>query len=182
MKKIILLITVLYANASQSQTPSVTTVPSHSVIPPAVTFDTLAAPTDRTSVAPPPEHIKTSFTKDYPGKKIVTWKLKGKHYVVSYTDPKTNLGHIIVYNKEGKIIQKENEVDDKTYPKVINNYLSKNYAGQKIKIWQTASRAGENYYYFFSKDKTIWFDKNGDNVTTNKVKSSDLNTYSADLK
>jgi hypothetical protein len=142
----------------------------------------LAAPTDRTSVAPPVA-VTNKFSAEHPGNKSVKWKIKGKYYVVGYADPKTELGHIIVYDKTGKIIQKENEVNNLLYPSAIYQYYTKQFPGEKaFKVWQTETEAGQNYFYIFRGKKTLWFDKEGNYLPANKVKSSDPSSYSGNLK
>jgi len=184
MKRLIV-ITALSANSILNAQVKTTTVSgaTNKSITPVAEFDTLAAPTDRTSVNPPPEHIKTKFITDYPGTSSVSWKMKGKHYVVTYTDPKTLLGHIIAYNKDGKIIQKEDEVNNLNFPKAIYENYTKRYPGENyFKVWKIENKPDEKYYYIFRDGKVLWFDKNGNYVPDNKIKSSNVSTYSFDLK
>ncbi|MBI2722080.1 MAG: hypothetical protein HYX39_07890 [Bacteroidetes bacterium] len=57
-----------------------------------------------------PETIINKFNEDFPGNSNINWKAEDNNYVVTYTDSKTNMDNIIVYDKEGKVIRKENEV------------------------------------------------------------------------
>ncbi|MBA3665719.1 MAG: hypothetical protein H0W61_16170 [Bacteroidetes bacterium] len=143
---------------AQSVTPTSTITPGGGI------DKTLAAPTDRTSVAPP-EHITTRFNNEYPGKNSVSWKVEGNNYWVTYTDPKTNMVNVIVYDKEGKIIRKESEADKNTYPSDIGDFYSKQYPKEKYKVWQTEKEPGKTYYFITRKGKLIWFDQTGKNIS-----------------
>ncbi|MGZ3900579.1 MAG: hypothetical protein ACXVNM_12275 [Bacteroidia bacterium] len=165
MKKIIICISALLISGtfnSQTITPS-----SATVIPGGGTDKTLAAPTDRTTVTPP-EHITARFNKEYPGSNNVIWKVEGSDYWVTYHDPKTNMANVIVYDKEGKIVRKENEVDKDTYPSDIKDYYNKNYPKEKFTVWQTEREQGKTYYFIPRKGKFIWFDQSGKNVNEPK--------------
>lgn len=126
-----------------------------------------AAPTDRTSVAPP-ENIRTKFESDFPGKTEVRWKVEKNNFKVMYTDPETKLGHVIVYDKDGKVMRKENEVDKLTYPSSINDYYSKKYPKESFEVWQTEIVPGETRYFIKRKNKTLWFDQSGKLIQENR--------------
>ncbi len=58
-----------------------------------------------------PETVINKFNENFPGNSNVNWTKEGKNYVVTYTDSKTHMENMIVYDKEGKIIRKESEMD-----------------------------------------------------------------------
>jgi hypothetical protein len=181
IKKINFFIAALCVNmVTQAQTPTLSITPD--TIKPVATFDTLAARTDRTSVDPPIP-VKTRFLTEYPATTAVFWKVKSKYYIVTYTDPKTKLGHIIAYDKNGKTMQQEDEVNNLNYPPAIYAYYAKKFPGEKyFKVWQTKSKAGQIYYYIFGEGKALWFDKDGNYVPANNIRSADVTSYSFDLK
>lgn len=162
MKKIVLCVaSFILCGMIQAQSQTVT--PTSTIIPGGGKDKTKAAPTDRTSVAPP-ENVTTAFNTEYPGNTNVSWKVKGNNFWVTYTDPKTNLGHVIIYNKEGKIVRRENEVDKLTYPSEISDYYTKQYPKEKFQVWQTERTAGQTYYFITRKGKVLWFDQTGKSV------------------
>lgn len=155
MKRMIITVAVVCCGMLRAQT-----VTPHSTITPGGGKDkTLAAPTDRTAVAPP-EGVKTRFNTDYPGSTNLSWRPEGKNFVASYTDPKTGMSNIIVYDREGKIIRKESEVDKEIYPSGIAEYYSKQYPNEMYKVWQM-EKDNKTYYYIERKGKTTWFDQTG---------------------
>jgi hypothetical protein len=147
---------------SQTLTPGNSTI-----VPGGGTDKTKAAPTDRTSVAPP-EDVKTQFEADNPSTSEVKWKVEGNKYWVSYTDPKTKMGHIIVYDKDGKVIHRESETDNLTYPSAISDYYKQKYPDEKFRVWKTEREPGKTYYYITRKGKNIWFDQEGKIVPESK--------------
>jgi hypothetical protein len=132
----------------------------------------MAAPTDRTSVNIPPELIKNTFDADYPGKNTVTWKIEGSNWWVYYSNPETKSGHIIVYDKEGKVIRREDEAE-KGFPERITAYYSEKFPGEKFKVWETEKPAGQRFYFVTRKDKNYWFDKNGKFVEKTRSRPGD---------
>ncbi len=147
-----------------------------------VKFDTLAAPTDRTSVAPMPEKVTAVFNRDHPGFKAVTWKVKNNFYLVAYVDPKTKLKHLIAYDKNGNVIQKENEMTNVMYPAKIYQYYTKTYPGENLlKVWQVQPKPDLNYYFVKRGKKLLWFDGLGEFLSAKQVKTLKLDCYTDDL-
>jgi hypothetical protein len=141
-----------------------TVTPTSTITPGGGTDKTLAAPTDRTAVAPP-ENVKTQFNTDYPGNNNVSWRPEGKNFIVSYTDPKTGMSNMIVYDRDGKVVRKEMEVDKEIFPSGITDYYTKEYPKEKFKVWQTEKNS-KTYYYIDRKGKTLWFDQSGKNISS----------------
>lgn len=108
-----------------------------------------------------PETVINKFNEDYPGNSNINWKAEDNNYVVTYTDSKTNMDNRIVYDKEGKIIRKENEVDKLTYPSDIEDYYSKKYPKEKYKVFHSEGEEGKTSYYIKRKGKIEWFDQAG---------------------
>jgi hypothetical protein len=154
MKNYLPLAFVLLFAASKSQTIT----PGNSTIVPGGGFDKL--PSDKTTVAPP-EKVKLNFETEHPSRATVKWKVQGDKYWVSYTDPKTNMDHIIVYDQDGKVIHKESETDHLVYPSAISDYYKQKFPGEKFRVWQTEKDNGKTLYYIMRKGKNIWFDQEG---------------------
>ncbi|MCW3076753.1 MAG: hypothetical protein JWO32_1362 [Bacteroidetes bacterium] len=160
MKKIILCAgALIFSVAIKAQTPT----PTKTIAPTTDRDKTLATPTDRTSVAPP-EIVLGKFNTDNPGKNNVIWKAEGNNYWVTYTDPKTNMVNVIVYDKDGKVIRKESEVDKLVYPSGISEYYTKQYPKEKYKVWQTDNDEGKTHYFINRKGKMFWFDQSGKSI------------------
>jgi hypothetical protein len=161
MKKILFCAAAICVNAiTHGQT---TITPTSTITPGGGKQKVQATPTNRNSVTPP-ESVTTAFNNENAGNSNVSWKVEGDNYWVSYTDPKSNLGHIIVYDKDGKVVRKENEVDNLTYPSAISDYYSKQYPKESYKVWQTERSPGHTYYFISRKGKVLWFDQTGKNV------------------
>jgi hypothetical protein len=119
-----------------------------------------AARTDRT-VATPPENIRQRFETTYPGSVSVAWKIEGDNFKVNYTDPKTKLEHVIVYDKDGNVVRREDETDNLTYPSDIAEFYTKKYPKETFRVWQTELEPGVISYFIVRKGKTLWFDQTG---------------------
>lgn len=161
MKKIIITVAALIFSCGVK---AQTVTPTSTIIPGGGTSKTLAAPTDRTAVAPP-ENVKTQFNTDYPGNNNVSWKPEGNNFVVTYTDPKSGMSNLIVYDRDGKVIRKESEVDKEVFPSGITEFYNKEYPKEKFKVWQTEKNS-KTYYYIDHKGKTLWFDQAGKSITS----------------
>jgi hypothetical protein len=119
-----------------------------------------AAPTDRTGTVPP-ENIQQSFEATFPKSTSVAWKVEGNNFRVNFTDPETKLEHVIVYDKEGNVIRREDETDKLTYPSRIAEYYSGKYPKESFRVWQTEREPGMINYFIIRKGKIIWFDQTG---------------------
>jgi len=58
-----------------------------------------------------PKAVRDNFTKENPGI-TPAWKTDGKEYKAFFTDPKTKLGQVIVYDIKGVVQHKENALED----------------------------------------------------------------------
>lgn len=118
-----------------------------------------------------PVVVKTNFDKEHPGTSAI-WKADGENFKVSYNDPESKLGRIIIYDKEGKVVRIENEVDHMKYPNAIGEFYNKNYPGEKYQVWRAEDKAnGETNYYSGRNMEIIWFDKDGNKLPERKVKN-----------
>src|SRR5687768_6805451 len=81
-----------------------------------------------------PAAITDKFNSEHPGVPA-TWKKDGDNYKVDFVDPDSNMGQIIVYDRNGSILRRESELDNLAYPQSINDYFIKTYPGEKYKTW-----------------------------------------------
>jgi len=168
MKKI--LICILFALDVSAQDKTKNDQAPSSTLTPVKTDPTVAAPRDKTEVNETPEAIKNKFNTDHPGQLLVSWRAGKKEYKVTYTDPKTNSGHIIFYDKNGKIIRTEGEVTYQNYPSAIKEFYSQKFPGEKYKVWETEKIAGQKLYYIPREKQEYWFDKDGKFITKKRMK------------
>jgi hypothetical protein len=108
----------------------------------------------------PPDVIVERFNKEHPGV-TPTWRMDGKNYVADFVDANTLKGMTIVYDAEGKVIRRESEVENSSYPQVINDYYIKHYPGEKYRTWTSQDEKGERRYFIKRDRNTLWFDKEG---------------------
>lgn len=119
----------------------------------------------------PPSTITNRFSTEYPNL-TPTWQMDGTNYSAQYTDRTTNMGRIVVYDKNGNVIRTESEMGDDTYPQAIGDYYSKNYPSEKdYTIWSSDDGKGNTTYYSKRKSGTVWFDKNGKYMTNKSNKN-----------
>ena len=116
--------------------------------------------TDRVPADPGqvPTQVTEKFNREYPG---VTggWTRDGENFRVEFTDPKTRMGHVIIYDRNGDVIRRESEVDQ--VPQTINDYYNKTYPGEKIRTWESSNAKGEKEYYTWRDKEQVRFDREG---------------------
>jgi hypothetical protein len=112
-------------------------------------------------VANVPGTIQKKFQQSYPSAAAVEWQAMTDHYKVMFTDKK-NLHHTIVYDKEGKILTREEEMDDQSVMTSIREYFIKNFPDKKdSRVWKVEDETGKISYYSPVEDAVIFFDENG---------------------
>jgi hypothetical protein len=135
------------------------------------TYEKTTVP-DKTAVIIP-EKVKEGFNRDYYTKDITpVWKKEGENYRVHFVNG--SLGSVAVYDKNGKLILTERELKKNEYPAEIDTYLYKNHmalTGLKVwelggvKVWEL-NRHNAIKYSVNDNGHEIWFDKNGNHITT----------------
>lgn len=118
-----------------------------------------------------PAVVVENFTKQFPNV-TPAWHKDGAHYRVSYIDPQSKLGRVLVYDKEGSVVRTENEVDKAGLPTPIGDYYSDNYPGETYQVWSTDDKTGGRTLYFSNRnEETIYFDQNGKVMSQKKARS-----------
>src|SRR4051812_27760320 len=79
---------------------------------------------DLTETVHPPQVVLDKFTREFP-EVTPSWRMDGQNFKAEFMDPLTLKGTAIVYDKEGRVIRRENEVDNTSYPQSINDYFIK---------------------------------------------------------
>ena len=79
----------------------------------------------------PPKEIMEKFKKEFPEVNPI-WRTEEKYYVADFSDTSTFKEMTIVYDKNGKVVRRESEMENSTYPGSINSFYVKNYPGERV--------------------------------------------------
>jgi hypothetical protein len=107
-----------------------------------------------------PAEIRDKFNNERPGVPAV-WRKDGDNYMVNFTDPDSNRGQIIVYDKNGAVLRRESELDNTAYPQSISEYYFRHYPGEKFRTWASEDQQGVKTFFIDRKSEIIRFDKDG---------------------
>jgi hypothetical protein len=111
----------------------------------------------------PPATIIEKFNKEHPGM-TPSWKADGTNFRADFVDPNTFKGCSILYDKDGNVIRRENEMENASYPQTINDYYIKHFPGEKFKTWTSLDNSGQKKYYIRRENEVVWFDKDGNYI------------------
>lgn len=110
---------------------------------------------------PIPHRLESNFKSSYPDAAAVEWQKSGENYKVAFTDKK-NLHYTLLYDKDGKIMSKEAELDDQAVPKTISEYFVKNFPKEETyRVWKVEDETGKVKYYAPVKDAVVFFNEDG---------------------
>jgi hypothetical protein len=119
-----------------------------------------------------PAVVTENFTRQFPNVTPI-WRKDGNNFKVSFVDPESKLGRVLVYDKKGNVVRSENEVDSTGYPTAIGDYYSDNYPGETFQVWSTDDKTGGKTLYFSNRnEETIWFDQQGKVVPSKKANNA----------
>jgi len=116
-----------------------------------------------TAEVDPPAVVKENFKKEFPEVTPV-WKMDGVNFRAEFVDAVSLKGRSVTYDPNGKVLRRESEMDNASYPQAINDYFIKKYPGEKFKTWTTTDAQGEKAYYIRREAGLVWFDKDGQPV------------------
>ena len=107
-----------------------------------------------------PAAVKTKFASEYSAAKKVKWeKEEGKfeaHFILNGTEMSAT------YDAIGNKLETETEIETSALPKSVSEYVSKNYAGHKIKeAAKIVDATGTVTYEAELKSGDFIFDSNG---------------------
>lgn len=115
----------------------------------------------------PPKSIADKFRTEYPSV-TPTWHVQKNNYVADFADTTTLRGISIVYDKNGKVLRRESEMENSTYPAKINTYFVTNYPGEKFKTWKCVDENGVQSYCIKRPTGPLWFDSSGNYLDPEK--------------
>jgi len=133
----------------------------------AAMFTVLAAAAQRNPAVPTttdnigaqvPPFISTRFNSDYPNMHAV-WTLEGENFRADFTEG--TLDRSVTYNKNGRLLQREEELAKDNYPLAIGTYCSQHYPKEQYAVWSRYDSTGALSYYISRDTETLWFDKSG---------------------
>ncbi len=107
-----------------------------------------------------PTAVKTTLQKNYPNAKEIKWEKENGNYEAEFEVEETDYSLLI--DVSGNILETEIEIKVDALPANAKAYISKNYAGQKIKeATKITDNKGVVTYESEIKGKDLIFDSNG---------------------
>jgi hypothetical protein len=122
-----------------------------------------------------PDAVKNKFAADYPTIKDAKWQMSGKtDFAASYKEGGKK--RRIVYTPDGTMRSSKIEIDPSALPPSVNDYVTKNLAGQKITNVNQITEKGKTWYSVKVGDKasggsSLKFDSNGNFVAPKEHKA-----------
>jgi len=120
-----------------------------------------------------PVSVTKQFKKDYPTFNP-SWSKESYNYRADYINPANNTKGMVVYDKLGKTLKSETELEANSYPGSIGDYHTSNLPNSKYRVYTTKDTNGVASYYTTTEGETIYFDNEGrfKNRVKNKSTSS----------
>ena len=113
-----------------------------------------------------PQAVKAKFTTDHSEILDVKWELEGENYEAEYFEEGMEMS--VTYNKEGQVIQTEEQIAVSTLPASILQYLEESYADAKLVKAEALKSPQGNFYEVelesSENDMELIFDQNGNFV------------------
>jgi len=107
-----------------------------------------------------PTVVKSSFQKQYPHAKEIKWEKENGNYEAEFEIKETD--YSVLMNSLGNILETEIEISIDALPANVKEYISKNYAGQKIKEAAKITDAKDEITYEAEiKGMDLLFDSSG---------------------
>ena len=107
-----------------------------------------------------PTAVKTTLQKNYPNAKEIKWEKENGNYEAEFEVEETDYSLLI--DVSGNILETEIEIKVDALPANAKAFISKNYAGQKIKeATKITDNKGVVTYESEIKGKDLIFDSNG---------------------
>ena len=107
-----------------------------------------------------PTAAKTALKKNYPNAKEIKWEKEKANYEAGFENNETE--YSVLIDVSGNILETEIEIKVDALPANAKEYVSKNYAGQKIKeATKITDNKGVVTYEAEIKGKDLIFDSNG---------------------
>ena len=127
---------------------------------------TLSACSQKMDASEVPAAVKTSFANDYPGRSA-KWEKEAPNYEANFKmDGKTMSA---LYDGNGSRQESETDIKVADLPSSVQDYITQNYKGEKIKEAAIITKAnGEVNYEAEVKGMDVLFTKDGKFIKTAK--------------
>lgn len=107
-----------------------------------------------------PSVVKSVLLKNYPNAKELKWEKEKGNYEAGFEVAKTD--YSVLIDASGNILETEIEIKMDALPATAKIYVSKNYAGQKIKeVAKITDSKGFTTYEVEVNGKDLIFDNSG---------------------
>lgn len=130
-----------------------------------------------------PAPVMEAFKKQFPNVKKAEWEKEGANYEAEFElvqvpmdgkGKKREIEKSVEYTASGELIQVEEEIEVSALPAAVNDYVSKNYPGKKIKEASKITEASGAVKYEAEVEKEdLIFDNNGNFLSKEAVKGDD---------
>lgn len=109
--------------------------------------------------------VEQKFLLENPDVKAI-WSKDGDLYRAAFINPVNNLGYVLVYNKDGRVVKREKELEHNEYPAPIVAFHDKYYPGEGLAIYSSIDSLGNLLFYSRKNNKVFWFDTSGRLLTS----------------
>lgn len=130
-----------------------------------------------------PAPVMEAFKKQFLNVKKAEWEKEGANYEAEFElvqvpmdgkGKKREIEKSVEYTASGELIQVEEEIEVSALPAAVNDYVSKNYPGKKIKEASKITEASGAVKYEAEVEKEdLIFDNNGNFLSKEAVKGDD---------
>jgi hypothetical protein len=115
-----------------------------------------------------PDKVRSTFNKTHPDALVSGWYKENDNYKVVFREPATQQ-QILVYNKNGNVVRMETQLQTNEFPPAIVQYYERHYPDKtRYEIWGSKSPDGTYVFYSPVDDNTLYFDKNGNFIKSEK--------------
>lgn len=107
-----------------------------------------------------PSAVTVAFAKEFPKATKVKWEKEDANFEAEFVDGSKE--YSAVFSAEGKLMETESEIAINELPAAVQDFLTKNYPGQKVKEAAKITKAdGSVVFEAEIKGKDLLFDTNG---------------------
>ncbi len=123
-----------------------------------------------------PGQVKKEFSKRFPAASKIEWGLeKAGEYEVEFVMDKKEMS--VVMNEKGDLLELETVIKESELPQAVENSLSRDFAGYKIKECEKTDTQGLITYEMVARKNKekfeLIFDTNGKLISKEEIKEKD---------
>ena len=132
---------------------------------------TFSANAQKVKEAEVPSAVKAKQTSLYPNAKVERWEKEDGNFEAEFDNGKVESSTL--FDASGKLLETETEIAVSAFPAGVSEYVTKNYAGQKIKEASKIDANGTITYEAEVKEGDLIFDSNGKFLSKKVEKDED---------